>query len=36
MEATDLKPNRIEAAKSVISKFIEKLQTDRVGLVVFA
>lgn len=36
MEADDLKPNRIEAAKSVISKFIWKLQTDRLWLVVFA
>lgn len=36
MEADDLKPNRIEAAKSVISKFIWKLKTDRLWLVVFA
>ncbi|MDP2090347.1 MAG: VWA domain-containing protein [Candidatus Gracilibacteria bacterium] len=36
MEADDLSPNRIEAAKGVISKFIKKLQTDRLGLVVFA
>ncbi len=36
MQAEDLKPNRIEAAKNVISKFIKKLKTDRVWLVVFA
>jgi len=36
MEAQDLKPNRIEAAKWVINWFIKKLKTDRVWLVVFA
>lgn len=36
MEASDLFPNRIEAAKSVISNFIWKLKTDRLWLVVFA
>lgn len=36
MEADDLQPNRIEAAKSVISNFISKLKTDRLWLVVFA
>ena len=36
MEADDLKPNRIDAAKSVISNFIKKLKTDRLWLVVFA
>ncbi|MDQ7009767.1 MAG: VWA domain-containing protein [Candidatus Gracilibacteria bacterium] len=36
MEANDLKPNRIESAKSVINNFISKLKTDRVGLVIFA
>jgi hypothetical protein len=30
MEAGDLKPNRLEAAKSVINSFIKKLKTDRV------
>jgi Ca-activated chloride channel family protein len=29
MEADDLSPNRIEAAKVVISNFIKKLKTDR-------
>ncbi|MDR1944759.1 MAG: VWA domain-containing protein [Candidatus Peribacteria bacterium] len=36
MEATDLEPNRIESAKKIISEFIEKQETNRVGLVVFA
>jgi len=36
MMASDLKPNRIEAAKKVINNFIEKLSTDRLWLVVFA
>jgi len=36
MEAEDLKPSRIDAAKALISQFIGKLSTDRVGLVVFA
>ncbi len=36
MEAEDLRPSRIEAAKSVVNKFIDKLSTDRVGLVIFA
>ncbi len=36
MQATDLKPNRLEAAKKVVDWFIKNLKTDRVGLVVFA
>lgn len=36
MEAIDLQPSRIQAAKSVIQKFIGKLETDRLWLVVFA
>ena len=36
MEAEDLKPNRLAVAKNVISDFVWKLQTDRLGLVVFA
>jgi len=36
MEAEDLKPNRIEAAKGVINNFIKNLKTDRLWLVVFA
>lgn len=36
MEAEDLKPSRIDAAKNVINDFIWKLKTDRLWLVVFA
>lgn len=36
MLAEDLKPNRIEAAKRVAADFVDKRQTDRIGLVVFA
>jgi Ca-activated chloride channel family protein len=36
MNAEDLKPTRLEAAKNIISQFLDKLKTDRVGLVVFA
>lgn len=36
MEADDIKPNRIEVAKQVISDFIKELKTDRVGLILFA
>lgn len=36
MLAEDLKPNRLEAAKKVATKFIADRPNDRVGLVVFA
>lgn len=36
MELTDLKPNRLEAAKEVALSFIEGRVQDRIGLVVFA
>ena len=36
MEARDLKPNRLEAAKEVASKFIMDRKDDRMGLVLFA
>lgn len=36
MLASDLQPNRIEAAKKVITDFITQLKTDRVGLTIFA
>ena len=36
MLAQDIKPNRLEKAKLFISKFMEKLQNDRIGLIVFA
>jgi Ca-activated chloride channel family protein len=35
MKAEDLKPNRLENAKQEIAHLIEKLQTDRIGLIVF-
>lgn len=36
MSAEDIKPNRLEKAKYQISSLIQKLQGDRIGLVVFA
>lgn len=36
MLAEDIQPNRLESSKMAISHFIDKLQGDRVGLVVFA
>jgi Ca-activated chloride channel family protein len=36
MTAEDLKPNRLDAAKEIIDKFLQKLKNDRVGFVVFA
>ncbi len=36
MLATDIKPNRLEKAKSSISRLVEKLGDDKIGLVVFA
>ncbi len=36
MKAEDIKPNRLESAKQEISRMFDKLQNDRVGLVVFA
>jgi Ca-activated chloride channel homolog len=36
MLAEDLKPNRLERAKFAISKLIDKLEEDRLGIVVFA
>jgi Ca-activated chloride channel family protein len=35
MQATDLVPNRLEAAKAVIHDFVQRRPTDRIGLVVF-
>ncbi|MDZ4697124.1 MAG: VWA domain-containing protein [Deltaproteobacteria bacterium] len=35
MQATDLVPNRLEAAKAVIEQFVSRRQSDRIGLVVF-
>ena len=36
MLAQDIKPNRLERAKQLISKIIDKLSDDKVGIVVFA
>ncbi|MEO7769042.1 MAG: VWA domain-containing protein [Ferruginibacter sp.] len=36
MLAQDVKPDRLERAKQIISKLIDKLQNDRIGIVVFA
>ena len=36
MLAQDIKPNRLEKAKRAISKLVDNLQGDRIGIVVFA
>jgi len=36
MLAEDIRPNRLERAKMAISRLVDQLQNDRVGLVVFA
>ena len=36
MTATDVPPNRLQKAKQFVSKLIDKLPNDRVGLVLFA
>lgn len=36
MLAEDLQPNRLEVAKRLISKLIDKMGNDRIGLIVFA
>ena len=36
MLAEDIKPNRLEKAKLAISRLIDKLEGDRIGLIVFA
>lgn len=36
MQADDLKPSRVEAAKQTLKAFVDRLDGDRVGLVVFA
>jgi Ca-activated chloride channel family protein len=35
MEETDLRPNRLEAAKLVIQDFVQRRKGDRIGLVIF-
>jgi Ca-activated chloride channel family protein len=36
MLAEDIQPNRLEKAKQAISKLIDKLKNDRIGIIVFA
>jgi Ca-activated chloride channel homolog len=36
MTAEDLKPNRLEVAKEVISNFVDKVESDRLGIIVFS
>jgi len=36
MLAEDIKPNRLSRAKRAISKLVDKLQGDRIGIIVFA
>lgn len=36
MLAEDIKPNRLERAKQVVSRIIDRLTDDRIGLVIFA
>lgn len=36
MLAEDIRPNRLERTKQLVYKLIEKLQNDRIGLIVFA
>ncbi len=36
MMATDIKPNRLEHSKRAISKLLDKLHNDKIGLIVFA
>jgi Ca-activated chloride channel family protein len=36
MKAEDIKPDRLERSKQSISRLIDKLQNDRIGIIVFA
>lgn len=36
MLAEDIRPNRLERAKQAINKLLDKLQDDRIGIVIFA
>ncbi|KAB1065503.1 vWA domain-containing protein [Salibacter halophilus] len=36
MTAEDLSPNRLERAKRAIEKLVDRLQSDRIGMIVFA
>jgi Ca-activated chloride channel family protein len=36
MLATDIQPNRLEKAKLLVNRLIDKLENDQIGLVLFA
>lgn len=36
MKAQDIKPNRLERSKQAISRLIDQLENDRIGMIVFA
>jgi Ca-activated chloride channel homolog len=36
MKAEDIRPNRLERSKLAISRFIDRLENDRIGIIVFA
>ena len=36
MRAEDIRPSRLERSKQAISRFIDKLENDRIGIIVFA
>jgi Ca-activated chloride channel family protein len=36
MRAEDIRPNRLEKAKQAIARFIDRLENDRIGIIVFA
>ena len=36
MNATDIQPSRLERAKQVVSKLVDRLADDKIGLIVFA
>lgn len=36
MKAEDIRPNRLERAKQAINRLIDKLENDRIGIIVFA
>ncbi len=36
MKAQDIRPDRLERSKQAISRFINKLENDRIGIIVFA
>jgi Ca-activated chloride channel family protein len=36
MRAEDIRPNRLERSKQAISRLIDKLENDRIGMIVFA